>query len=143
MPYQFLPDLVTADVAFKAWGSSLEEVFLSAARATMNVMVENLDAIEPQSRQQIHIAYETQENLLFNFLQEIIFYKDAEELLLLPENLFIKHHDNRYELFAKMYGEKLDRKKHHLNVDVKAVTMHLFGVSQMEGGWESMVVLDI
>ena len=28
-------------------------------------------------------------------------------------------------------------------MDVKAVTMHLFQVSQMEGGWEAMVVLDI
>ena len=40
-----LEDLAAADVAFQAWGTNLEETFIAAADATMNVMVEDL-AIE-------------------------------------------------------------------------------------------------
>ena len=135
--------MVTADVAFKAWGATLEEMFASAARATMNVMVENLSAIASETTQPIELAAETIENLLFDFLQELVFYKDAKQLLLLPEDIQIKKDNNRYFLKAFLKGEMLKTHKHHLNVDVKAVTMHLFSVSQMEGGWEAMVVLDI
>ena len=45
MPYEFLDDVATADVAFRAWGETLEETFVAAATAVIHVMVENLDAI--------------------------------------------------------------------------------------------------
>jgi hypothetical protein len=42
MPYRFLEDIATADIAFEARGETLEEVFTAAAEATMNVMIESL-----------------------------------------------------------------------------------------------------
>ncbi|HEX2244494.1 MAG TPA: archease, partial [Gammaproteobacteria bacterium] len=46
MPYEYLDD-IAADIAFKAWHEKLEQTFMNAAEATMNVMVEELDAIQP------------------------------------------------------------------------------------------------
>ncbi|NTU48413.1 MAG: archease, partial [Syntrophobacteraceae bacterium] len=45
MPYEFLDDIATADVAFQAWGKTLEEMFVSACEATINVMVSDLASI--------------------------------------------------------------------------------------------------
>ncbi|HEY9296088.1 MAG TPA: archease, partial [Phormidium sp.] len=45
MPYEFLEDVATADIAFHAWGKDLEELFIAAGDATLNVMIDNLDAI--------------------------------------------------------------------------------------------------
>ena len=42
MPYEYLEDVATADIAFRAWEPTLEGVFVAAADATMNVMVEDL-----------------------------------------------------------------------------------------------------
>ncbi len=39
MPYQFVDEIATADIAFEAWGEDLEEMLAAAADATMNVMV--------------------------------------------------------------------------------------------------------
>ena len=82
MPYEFLEDLATADIAFQAWGTDLEETFISAADATMNVMVEELNAIEPRERRELRLENDELDLLLFNFLQELIYYKDAEKLML-------------------------------------------------------------
>ena len=49
MSYEYLEDMATADVAFRASGATLEELFQSAAKATTNVMVENLDSIRPET----------------------------------------------------------------------------------------------
>ena len=47
MGYHYLDDFATADIAFEAEGESVEQVFVAAAEATMNVMIEELRSIEP------------------------------------------------------------------------------------------------
>lgn len=143
MPYQFLEDIATADVAFKAWGKTREEMFAAAAEATMNVMVEDLSTISPQEKRTLSVEAENLEMLLFQFLQELIYYKDAERLLLCVSQVTFKKHDTHWHLIAEARGEVLDPLKHPLNVDVKAVTMHLFRVHRIPQGWEATVVLDI
>jgi SHS2 domain-containing protein len=82
MPYEFLDNVAVADIAFKAWGKDLLELFLAAADAVMNVMVEDLAAIQPREQRTFIVGDEALDMLLFNFLQEFIYYKDAENLLL-------------------------------------------------------------
>jgi SHS2 domain-containing protein len=60
----------------------LEETFVAAAMAVFQVMVENLDAIRSCQERQITVEHEALDLLLFNFLQEPVYYKDAEQLLL-------------------------------------------------------------
>ena len=55
MPYKFLEEIGTADIAFEATGCDLPELFVAAADATMNVMIDNLDAIEPRETRQIEL----------------------------------------------------------------------------------------
>ena len=38
MPYEYLEDFGTADIAFQATGRDLPELFMAAADATMNVL---------------------------------------------------------------------------------------------------------
>ena len=45
MPYKYLEEIGTADIAFEATGRDLPELFSDAADATMNVMIDNIDAI--------------------------------------------------------------------------------------------------
>jgi len=69
MPYLFLDDLTTADVAFEATGAELEEVFLAAAQATLNTMVDQLDSIVPVSSKQVELRNPALDLLLFDYLQ--------------------------------------------------------------------------
>jgi SHS2 domain-containing protein len=143
VPYKFLDDIAIADIAFEAWGDTPEEMFASAADATMNVMVADLDSIEPNESRTIDLKADEIDMLLFGFLQELIFYKDADMLLLRVENVKIGREDDFCSVSANAYGEQIDPEKHDLIVDVKAVTLHKFKVEHTHRGWETLVILDI
>jgi protein archease len=143
MPYQYLEDVGTADIAFEATGRDLPELFVAAADATMNVMIDNLDAIESRETRQIELENDNIEMLLFDFLQALIYFKDAKRLLLRAREMQIEQKDEAYSLKSKVVGEQLDDTRHQQRADVKAVTLHGFSVENRDGGWRARVLLDI
>ena len=143
MPYEFLEDIAIADIAFRAWGKDLRETFVAAADATTNVMVEDLESIQPREKRELRLENDYLDMLLFDLLQELIYYKDAEELLLRVHQIEIKEKDHHHLLKGVASGEKIDRNRHQLRVDVKAVTLHRFKLAKTEKGCETQVILDI
>src|SRR5205823_12406129 len=143
MPYHYLEEIGTADIAFEATGRDLPELFSDAADATINVMIDNLDSIEPRDTRHIELSNDELDMLLFNFLQELIYFKDAERLLLRARVVEIDEKDEKYILKAEAAGEPLDEARHHQRADVKAVTLHDFSVEKENGGWKARVLLDI
>jgi SHS2 domain-containing protein len=143
MPYEYLEEIGTADIAFEATGRDLRELFSDAADATTNVMIDNIEAIQPRETRQIELSNEKLDMLLFDLLQELIFLKDAERLLLRVRQLEIEEKDERLFLHGIAEGEPLDVDRHHQRADVKAVTLHDFSVEQTESGWKTRVLLDI
>jgi SHS2 domain-containing protein len=143
MPYKYLEDIGTADIAFEATGRDLPELFTAAADATMNVMIDNLDAIESRETRQINLSNDNLEMLLFDFLQELIYFKDAKRLLLRVCEAQIDCEGEEYFLKATVAGEQLAAARHQQRADVKAVTLHGFSVKEHNGGWKAKVLLDI
>ena len=143
MPFHYLDDIGTADIAFEATGRDLPELFTSAADATMNVMIENLDTIEPREMRRIELKNDEIDMLLFDFLQELIFFKDAERLLLRVREIRIDKKEGVYSLSVTTMGEPLDALRHQQRADVKAVTLHGFRVEKTEGAWKAAAILDI
>ncbi len=143
MPYRYLEDIAIADAAFEAWGGTCEELFIAASDATMNVMVENIDDIAPSVSRTFHLESEKVDMLLFRLLEEILYYKDAEKLLLRIKDITIVHKNDLWEIITVAAGEEINPKKHDLIVDIKAVTLHRFKVEETSEGWKAIVVLDI
>jgi SHS2 domain-containing protein len=143
MPFHYLEEIGTADIAFEATGRDLPELFTAAAEATMNVMIDNLEAIEPRETRQIELSNDNAEMLLFDFLQELIYFKDAKRLLLRARETQIDQKGEAYFLKAKVAGEQLNDARHQQRADVKAVTLHGFSVKKQDGGWKAKVLLDI
>ena len=143
MPYHYLEDVETADIAFEATGSDLAELFSNAADATTNVMIENIEAIQARETRQIELSNDKLDMLLFDLLQELIFLKDAERLLLRMREVQIAEEHENYFLKATAEGEPLDTERHHQRADVKAVTLHDFSVQRTKKGWKTRVLLDI
>ena len=143
MPYHYLEEIGTADIAFEATGRDLPELFSDASDATMNVMIDNLDAIEPRETRHIELSNNEIDMLLFDFLQELIYFKDAERLLLRVRAVQIEQRNEKYFLKAEAGGEPLDEARHQQRADVKAVTLHDFSVEKKNSGWKTRVLLDI
>jgi len=142
-PYRYRGDVAIADVAFEAWGGTIEELFSAAADATTNTMAENLEGIEDRVRRPIRLEEESTDLLLYRFLEELVYLKDVEGLLLRVPVVRIRRRDGIFALEAEARGEPLDQRRHRLAADVKAVTLHRLRVERTADRWEASVVLDI
>jgi len=146
MPYRFVDDLTVADVAFEARGTSLEELFCSAWQATLQVMIENPSALVGVESRAIALEEQSLDLLLYNFLQELIYYKDAEGLLLRIDDCRIQFREQEAgtaRLQARVSGQTVDSEAHRLGTDVKAVTFYNFSLHRDNLGWLATVVLDV
>jgi SHS2 domain-containing protein len=141
MTYKFLDDITLADVAFEAKGKDLEKLFESCGKAFTESMVAELKSIEPKEEREIILREENEEKLLYNFLDELIFFKDTEQLLFSEFSIKIEK-DKVFTLRGKLKGEKRDMKKHELLSEVKAVTWHKFKVEKKDV-WRALVILDV
>ena len=138
--YRFLPH--TADVMFEAFGNTVEELFENAAIALEETMVKTSTVKQGQSYE-ITLDSEDITDLLYDFLSELIFVKDTENLLFSRFGIVISHENKEYKLFAKCEGEKINSEKHQLIDDAKAVTMHEFEVVQDNDKWYAKVIVDV
>ena len=88
--YRYLEEIATADVAFEARGATPEETFLAAADATLNTMVEEIGSVAPREHRAFSLAADSLDLLLFDLLQELVYHKDAERLLLRVRDIRIE-----------------------------------------------------
>ena len=132
----------TADVLFEAQAESLEDLFRECALAVSETQVE-LKTVTAREMVEITAENTKIENLLFDFLGDLLFYKDSRQLLLCKFEITITQKNDNYSLICLAYGEKINQKKHKLGVDVKAITMHLFEVRKEDEGWYAKVLVDI
>ena len=138
--YRFLEDVAIADAAFQAEAESLEELFALCAQAAFEVMADT-KTIEPKSEEQVELAGESLDELLFDWLAELIYLKDKTSMLFSRFDIDIKK-TNGYTLKASIWGEPADQKRHRVRVDVKAVTYHLLEVKKEHNKWTARVILD-
>ena len=142
MKYKFLDH--TADVMFEAYGKNLENLFVNAALATESIMV-NMNTLGEKEDYTISLDNEDVKELLYDFLSELIFVKDTEGLLFKKFNVIILHKNKKYELIAHCIGEIINREKHELIDDAKAITKHMFEIKRREKDdiWKANVIVDI
>lgn len=143
MPYRFLDDAPTADTGFAATGATLDECFRTAADATLATMLANPESLRAAERRSATVRHEDLELALVKFLDELVYHKDAESLLLRASNVRVERRGNEWVVTADLEGEAIDPLRHQLAADVKAVTVHRLRVARAAHGWEATVVLDI
>lgn len=134
----------TADVLFVAKGDTLPEVFTQCALATEDTMVE-IEHVRPKEQLRILCEETKMDRLLFDFLDELIFFKDYRQMVFCKFEITIEQRGSKHCLVCVAHGEKIDYTRHEPKVDVKAVTMHEFKLEFLEdkGQWKAQVILDI
>ncbi len=143
MSFSYRDDMASADIAFQAQGKTIEELFSSAWQALIEVMVNDSKKIKKSITRTLDLEQTSLPMLLLIFLQEALFYKDAQQLFLIVEDIAVSHEAGSYSLKATLKGEPIIKHKHRLGIDVKAVTLHKFNLERTDHGWEATVVLDI
>lgn len=132
-----LLDIATADMAFAAYGKTLNELFSNAAKAITSLMYEG--KIEPKVKREIELKEKEDIVLLQRWLSELVYLHDSERLLFSKFNV----RTDGKKLKATIYGEKYDKEKHKFIIDVKAVTYHRMSIEKIEKGYKCTVVVDV
>lgn len=140
MPFKFLSEVALADIAFEASASTPAGLFREAAKALTEVMVDR-KTLRAKESVKIELEAETSERLLYDFLTELLVRKDVDGFLGKDYEISLSRGLTALTCIAR--GETIDRHRHGLRNDVKAITMHMFEIREKKGNWLATVVLDI
>jgi SHS2 domain-containing protein len=129
----------TADVGIRARAEDLKGLFEDAARGLFSCIVANLQEVRPLQEMRFTIAGERRDDMLFDWLAELLFAFDTQRVLL--ADFQVEFVGNGLEATAR--GEPIDRRRHQLEMEVKAITYHGLKVERDGDGWLAEVIVDI
>ncbi len=113
------------------------------ADALLALMLANPEELQGRERREITLEHEALDWLLLRFLEEILYYKDAQRLFLRVVDCEVDSDRPTHHVRATLEGEPIDPQRHLLSADVKAVTLHRLAVFQRNGQWIATVVVDL
>ncbi len=129
---------VEADVGFEVWADTIEGLFVEAARALYDIMVD-VNKVDPKEKREVNLNAPNLEMLMHSWLSELLFITDVEGLVFSKFDVKIEGN----ELEAICYGEPIDVEKHNPKTEVKAITYHRFSVTREDGFWKATVIVDL
>ena len=118
----------TADAMVEAYGKDLGERFGNAAYAMFDLMTD-LKKVEPKGELRITLSGESRDQLLVDFLEQLLFLHETEDLIF--SKFEVKTDGKKLE--ALVWGEKFDEKKHSKRTVVKAITYHRMEFNDEKG----------
>ena len=122
-PYELIDH--TADVVIKAYGKNISEAFENAAKGMFDIITDSSE-IESVGQYDIHLEAQDLEQLLVDWLSELLFLNSAKNLVF---GFFkVELDEEKCHLSARVFGEKYNISKHKMGVEIKAVTYHMLEV---------------
>lgn len=128
----------TADVGVELLAPDLRSAFEGAAAAMFDVM-SDLDRVGETWHGRVRVTGLDLENLMVRWLAELLFIAESEGVLL---SHFTVDRLDGLELEAAVAGEKLDRARHAIRVEIKAPTYHELRIEEVRDGWFVRVIFD-
>lgn len=109
----------TADALVEAYGDTLTERFANAAYALFDLMTD-VSLVKPVGEVRLVLSADSTEQLLVDFLQELLFLHDTDNYVFVEFEVEIL--GGNLEVVAR--GEEFDQSRHTKKAVVKGVTYH-------------------
>jgi len=116
------------DAIFEVNAPNLEEAFVAAARSVIETILD-ASTIEEKEEKILAVAGKDIRYLLYNWLEELIILTITDGFAAKTITVNIEK-NSEYKISAKLRGEKIDIKKHHFKVEIKAPTFHDMEIRQ-------------
>jgi SHS2 domain-containing protein len=139
--YEFLPDVALADTAFRVKADNWSQLFAGASEALTSVMIDLKDLQQKRSIP-IDLTAPTVGELLYDWLAELVYLKDAEAFLAQSVKIDVLP-GAIWQVRGELLGDTIRPTQQKLGQDVKAITYHLFDVTHEGPDFFAQVVLDI
>ena len=131
----------TADIGVEISGRTRKELFVNAAAALFDVMIEN-KAGQKAAKQKKKISVEGADvaDLLINFLRELLYLFNGEQFITGSCEII---NFNNTEIAVQLTGEKFSNTRHLTKTEIKAVTYSGAKVERLKDGWKARIIFDV
>ncbi len=129
-PYEVLEH--TADIGILVRGKRVEELFEKAAYAMFD-LITDIEKVYAVGKYRVRIESPTLEDLLVDYLSELLYVYSVEFVLMSDFNVIIHKRDENYTLSGVALGEPIDKSRHNIKMEIKAVTYHELEINLKEG----------
>lgn len=137
-PFEYLEH--TADVKFRAYGRTPEEMLENAALALFQSMVD-LSSVRSERTWVVDLDATDLDQLAYRWLSELIFLFETESSVFSRFRVSLQRNEE-WRLKGEVGGEGIDLGRHAFETEVKAITLHEFQVRRNEL-WCVQAVLDV
>lgn len=118
----------TADLGVRVFGKTREALYANAAKAMFD-LIADIKTIRPVGELEVEVFGQDDVSLMVNWLSELLVVHEVEGFLLSEFDVKLEGHTLR----ATVRGEPLDRDRHELRRNIKAVSYHKLLVNSEEG----------
>ena len=129
----------TADIGIMVYGGDLKSLFENAGEAFFH-LITDLRKVRLRTQRKIEIGGESLERLMVDWLNELLYLHDVENLLFKG---FHVESVGEEGLKAKVNGEFFQEGVHVIKTGVKAATYHQLEVLQEKEGWRARIIVDL
>lgn len=129
----------TADIGIDVFGATLQEIFANAAFALFDIITD-LSKVEGTIEYTISISGIDKEQLLVNWLSELLYLHEVKNLLF--KDFYVADVQDT-QLNASARGEIFAEDKHVIKTEIKAVTYHCSSIVQEDHQWKARIIFDI
>lgn len=137
MKYRYLDH--TSDLGMEIFGKDLPELFTNACFAVFDNILD-LSHVEEKTIKTLNIASQNLSDLFMDWLRELIFIFSTE--------YFVVKRVSEIELknttvLAKLVGERFDKSRHRVKIEIKTPTYHMYKIEPTEVGYKATIVFDV
>ncbi|MBN1913966.1 MAG: archease [Candidatus Omnitrophica bacterium] len=129
----------TADIGIRVRAKSLNFIFINLARAMFDIIAQKQNRrLIAQKKIKIKVSAETREELLVNWLNDILSLSCAKQLVF---------HDFKIDqlsdsgITSTALGSSM--KNYKVNTEIKAATYHQLKIERVKSGWKAEVIFDV
>ena len=129
----------TADIGIIAYGADIKQLFTNAAVGLFNLITDT-DDIAEDTRRDIELSSQDTENLLVEWLNELLYAFDAEHIVF--KSFWIDTLSDNH-LKATCRGAQIDPGQHQIKREIKAATYHMLDINREDSGYKAQIIFDI
>lgn len=141
--FQISDRFTTADIGLELAADSPEELFIAAAEGMFAIIFGDRPSDNATSSMEINLQADSLEQLLVDWLSELLFLFDTKGHIPSNMGLRIRADTAPVVLYATVDYRSYDRNRDIAEHEVKAVTYHMLKIEEKDNRYRCHVIFDL
>lgn len=135
--YEQIPH--TADIAIRAYGKDLKELFTNAAYGMFDIIAD-LSGLEKSVSIDVNLNAPSSEDLLISWLDELLYNFYTKGIIFFEFDI-VDISDTR--IMAHVHGRHVGENRNRLKTEIKAATYHELKINENSEGYSVEIIFDV